>query len=95
MTPSPRSDGRYFNPRSSCEERRRVPRDVVVRQRNFNPRSSCEERLAVHVHRIAGNPISIHAPHARSDLGRVGGRQALGISIHAPHARSDCINFRH
>ena len=34
--------------------------------------------------------ISIHAPHARSDI-RLCGRSSTGaiISIHAPHARSD------
>ena len=43
MTPSPRSDGRYFNPRSSCEERRgSIPVNKTVT--DFNPRSSCEER---------------------------------------------------
>ena len=37
-----------------------------------------------------GSPISIHAPHARSDLHiRISLRQHLHISIHAPHARSD------
>ena len=34
--------------------------------------------------------ISIHAPHARSDLPRKGGEFGkCSISIHAPHARSD------
>ena len=55
-----------FNPRSSCEERLHcwICRFAL---RNFNPRSSCEERQ-----RKAGNKIclciSIHAPHARSDI---------------------------
>ena len=56
---------------------------------DFNPRSSCEER------RSKLNPltmpwiISIHAPHARSDL-RLDGLECYAkISIHAPHARSD------
>ena len=36
--------------------------------RYFNPRSSCEERLgAAHVIPL-WEGISIHAPHARSDL---------------------------
>ena len=34
---------------------------------NFNPRSSCEERLLVCVLTCTYSPISIHAPHARSD----------------------------
>ena len=56
----------------------------------FNPRSSCEERqLGVKfVKRVI--PISIHAPHARSDCGEVmRGWMLMSISIHAPHARSD------
>ena len=56
---------------------------------NFNPRSSCEERLKRMTNEQLVN-ISIHAPHARSDL--VEGPVplvVLGISIHAPHARSD------
>ena len=35
--------------------------------------------------------ISIHAPHARSDLKSVFMAIILSISIHAPHARSDMI----
>ncbi len=66
-TSSRSSHRRYFNPRSSCEERlRRVSRSRS--RRNFNPRSSCEERQdeRAGVHGLV--PISIHAPHARSDL---------------------------
>ena len=33
--------------------------------------------------------ISIHAPHARSDVNLVGPADCRVISIHAPHARSD------
>ena len=33
--------------------------------------------------------ISIHAPHARSDLAVVQAVLVHDISIHAPHARSD------
>ena len=40
---------------------------------------------------IVENPIliSIHAPHARSDLQRTETWRVRDISIHAPHARSD------
>ena len=34
----------YFNPRSSCEERRPLPAAALTADRHFNPRSSCEER---------------------------------------------------
>ena len=35
---------------------------------NFNPRSSCEERLRAGTSNQGHLPISIHAPHARSDM---------------------------
>ena len=38
-------DPRYFNPRSSCEERR-PGHPLRAFRCNFNPRSSCEERQA-------------------------------------------------
>ena len=55
-----------FNPRSSCEERHcRVY--LLTSMFNFNPRSSCEERL--YIRRFPDMlSISIHAPHARSDV---------------------------
>ena len=60
------------------------------RNHHFNPRSSCEERP----HDVAilsqSDTISIHAPHARSDVRAVEHVIVLErISIHAPHARSD------
>ena len=78
---------RYFNPRSSCEERHRL---ITQRQSSthFNPRSSCEERLdPKEAHELS--LISIHAPHARSDVELFQTVIGLDISIHAPHARSD------
>ena len=56
----------HFNPRSSCEERRASQR-TTTSARYFNPRSSCEERPH-RGRRSCQNNISIHAPHARSDL---------------------------
>ena len=56
-----------FNPRSSCEERLRLPHKYNMRW-NFNPRSSCEERLTPCLYHSSGEAISIHAPHARSDM---------------------------
>ena len=41
------------------------------------------------VARILLDIISIHAPHARSDLTLGVFTESLDISIHAPHARSD------
>ena len=38
--------------------------------------------------------ISIHAPHARSDLYSDANAKGINISIHAPHARSDSCPFK-
>ena len=79
-----------FNPRSSCEERRDLIKDVTGKRFDFNPRSSCEERPTKDDKTENDGDISIHAPHARSDLSlfeQYRGRTL--ISIHAPHARSD------
>ena len=57
----------YFNPRSSCEERHLDAVAPLLPEVNFNPRSSCEERPVVNQIETKILPISIHAPHARSD----------------------------
>ena len=57
-----------FNPRSSCEERRAGCR-LLFPSAYFNPRSSCEERQAKSIIKFSASEcISIHAPHARSDM---------------------------
>ena len=43
---------------------------------------------------MIGEPISIHAPHARSDIRAKQMYAKAQISIHAPHARSDCCSRR-
>ena len=58
-------------------------------RRYFNPRSSCEERQPMVAPRGVERYISIHAPHARSDILNVTPLPGRYISIHAPHARSD------
>ena len=55
---------------------------------NFNPRSSYEERQ-LKSYCCFCNPISIHAPHTKSDLARSPTRIEVFISIHAPHTKSD------
>ena len=57
----------YFNPRSSCEERLRCGQHDGALY-HFNPRSSCEERRQSIFCSCSPSPISIHAPHARSDF---------------------------
>ncbi len=42
---------------------------------NFNPRSPCGERLLKHMLQVVAVCISIHAPHAGSDLAKVTGLQ--------------------
>ena len=83
-----RCSAQNFNPRSSCEERLAMIVLFVVFD-DFNPRSSCEERRQSFDHSLATVRISIHAPHARSDLLSRSRGCRNGISIHAPHARSD------
>ena len=56
---------------------------------HFNPRSSCEERHIPMSFTEKQIKISIHAPHARSDLQPFIDDGWTAISIHAPHARSD------
>ena len=56
---------------------------------HFNPRSSCEERPGRDGDARQIGYISIHAPHARSDVAERIEREKRDISIHAPHARSD------
>ena len=59
---------------------------------DFNPRSSCEERLKVTCRMTSCGLISIHAPHARSDMQAAANKEIKAyISIHAPHARSDVL----
>ena len=57
-----------FNPRSSCEERLSIDFFTSPRLNDFNPRSSCEERRFDAAPPAQFPEISIHAPHARSDL---------------------------
>ena len=45
MPPTSETQNPYFNPRSSCEERRALRNPRRFRLDDFNPRSSCEERL--------------------------------------------------
>ncbi len=59
---------RHFNPRSSCEERHDRQDDGEGNVPHFNPRSSCEERRLERSRLIEAGRISIHAPHARSDI---------------------------
>ena len=61
-----------FNPRSSCEERRHDGWSWRILGGYFNPRSSCEERPGCTRFPWRCKSISIHAPHARSDLQKMG-----------------------
>ena len=61
---------------------------------HFNPRSPCGERPGPPRYPVPPGEISIHAPHAGSDLPHLGAGKGLGgISIHAPHAGSDAIEM--
>ena len=79
----------YFNPRSSCEEQRPAGAAAFVAA-YFNPRSSCEEQQDCCGALWQWGKISIHAPHARSNvLIQPSAGCPHRISIHAPHARSN------
>ena len=72
--------------RGATDARRRA----VCILHNFNPRSSCEERHTATLSGVGAISISIHAPHARSDVSLASRcSKYWNISIHAPHARSD------
>ena len=57
----------YFNPRSPCGERP-IPPSSFFPSHNFNPRSPCGERPCMRAVRTSEILISIHAPHAGSDV---------------------------
>ena len=78
----------YFNPRSPCGERRCI-KQIRSSRNNFNPRSPCGERLLSLSSCVLNALISIHAPHAGSDIFRASSLTRTVISIHAPHAGSD------
>ena len=83
----------HFNPRSSCEEQLTSFFNLFCVIPYFNPRSSCEERHDMRSYLRASARISIHAPHASSDLrAPCGPWSSSHISIHAPHARSDAMS---
>ena len=84
-----RGSSRYFNPRSSCEERRLHLSCPCRYVRYFNPRSSCEERPGG----AQSRPIISYFNPRSSCEERLASRDLSDlynkISIHAPHARSD------
>ena len=83
--------GRNFNPRSSCEERLKhieLSDDYPKFQSTLLMRGATHTVLHPHQYGF----ISIHAPHARSDLTSATGKLDEHISIHAPHARSDVLD---
>ena len=58
---------RYFNPHSPCGER--LYYDTVLPVSfDFNPHSPCGERLSLGVYSTNTSNISIHTPHAGSDV---------------------------
>ncbi len=77
-----------FNPRSSCEERHlgglnkriHILFQSTLLMRGATTQGAAERRPC---------DISIHAPHARSDMDSKATKPYPQISIHAPHARSD------
>ena len=60
--------------------------------RNFNPHSPCGERLRTLDDIFITAVISIHTPHAGSDIFTFKISKSGWISIHTPHAGSDTAN---
>ena len=79
-----------FNPRSSCEERLSLQVQSVYGQL-FQSTLLMRGATARGYLALSTLGISIHAPHARSDLLAVELAFFCQISIHAPHARSDVL----
>ena len=70
---------RHFNPHSPCGERR-AKKPGHIDRANFNPHSPCGERRYICMEYPINPPISIHTPHAGSD-------------VHIPHYRALILNF--
>ena len=85
---------RYFNPRSSCEERRAY----ISLERSFciisihapHARSDTMWGTSQDIFLFQSTLLMRGATGVTPSK-----RKRLMISIHAPHARSDCVNFRH
>ena len=78
-----------FNPRSSCEERHKTVL-LAVQYKQFQSTLLMRGATCIAVRLQLFRRISIHAPHARSDIVSTCVRLVVVvISIHAPHARSD------
>ena len=77
-----------FNPRSPCGERLRQLRSLVIRQ-PFQSTLPMRGATQIKPPMSAYFFISIHAPHAGSDLVHSTDGGGRSISIHAPHAGSD------
>ena len=61
------ADAEDFNPHSPCGERR-VSIRFTGTDSNFNPHSPCGERLQQRIQQLKKAQISIHTPHAGSDV---------------------------
>ena len=80
----------HFNPHSPCGERPPPRYRQRLSCQYFNPHSPCGERRKSRKGKSAERSISIHTPHAGSDVGILHlMHRAFDISIHTPHAGSD------
>ena len=77
-----------FNPRSPCGERP-TTRCSTIGKPIFQSTLPMRGATAALKDFLRGDRISIHAPHAGSDFGRLKAAPSTWISIHAPHAGSD------
>ena len=85
--------GRYFNPRTPCGVRLRVP-PKLWDFRNFNPRTPCGVRPGCAV-ALPGPPghFNPRTPCGVRRSNMVASLAGLGISIHAPRVGCDAQDF--
>ena len=92
LIPTQLSASANFNPHSPCGERRVTTFNHGVVFPHFNPHSPCGERLFCAQVDVVYIQISIHTPHAGSDVSAVSSPSIQTcISIHTPHAGSDAV----
>ena len=81
---------RNFNPRPSCEGRRKLTEGVIPTGK-FQSTSLLRGTTACNPLRPPQRVISIHVPLARDDAGQAYKRETAAISIHVPLARDDLV----
>ena len=81
----------YFNPRTPCGVRREAKKSRY-RRKEFQSTHPMRGATSGYSRTLSVGPISIHAPHAGCDKGKIIMKyMPMNISIHAPHAGCDVL----